>query len=238
MAYQTETLADLKALLVERRDGSVFWVDEEARLALNEALREWNLWTGRWRRRVLLSSVLGQHQYTLPSTLTYSMAVRVSGVARDPTSIWDLDVARPQWRQETAGAAGVPATTILWAPQSLTQIVLWPAPSAAVVDAIAVDGVSNTPVLVEDADFVDLGDELLDLLVDFALHVLAFKEGGPRWKATLPAWQALLKAAAEENGRLKANQAFRRAAGLDYRRQQQPGHKRPNALDQLEAGTQ
>ena len=235
MAYTATSLADLKALLVTRTDESVFWVGEEAKLAINESLREWNLWTGRWRRRVLLTTVVGQHEYTLPSTLTYGMAARVSGVALHPTSIYDLDVAQPQWRQQTAGAVGVPTTPILWAPQSLTQLVLWPAPSAAVVDALAVDGVSDTPVLVEDADTVDLGDELLDLIVDFSLHILAFKEGGPRWRATLPAWQTLLKAAAEENGRLKANQAFRRAAGLDYRRGQQPGHKRPNQLDQLEA---
>ena len=235
MAYLTTTLADLKALLVTRTDESVYWQSEEMRLALNEALREWNLWTGRWRRRVLLTTVIDQHAYTLPSTLSYGMAVRLSGVALHPTSIYDLDVAQPQWRQQTAGAVGVPTTPILWAPQSLTQLVCWPAPSASVVDALAVDGVSATPILVEDADTVDLGDELLDIVVDFSLHVLAFKEGGPRWRATLPAWQALLQAAAEENGRLKANQAFRRAAGLDYRRGQQPGHKRPNQLDQLEA---
>lgn len=236
MAYTTVTLADLAALLRTRVDGSVFWEHEEARLALNEALREWNLWTGRWRRGVTIASVLGQHRYTLPSTLTYSMAVRFSGDALHPTSYWDLDVAQPQWPQQTAGAAGVPTTPILWAPQSLTQIVLWPAPDASLLGAIAVSGVSATPVLVEDGDTIDLGDELLDLITDFALHVLAFKEGGPRWRATLPAWKALLQAAAEENGRLKANQAFRRAAGLDYRRQQQLGQRRPNALDQLEAG--
>jgi len=231
--FQQTTLVDLRRLLQDRTDGSLFWTDEEARLALNEALREWNLWTGRWRRRITLTSSPGEHQYTLPSTLTYSMAVRINGSALHPTSYYDLDLARPQWRLETAGATGVPSAPVLWAPQSLTQIVLWPAPATSLLDDLAVDGVSNTPILIEDDNFVDLGEDLLGLLLDYALHVLAFKEGGPRWKGTLGAWQVLLKAAAEDNSRLKANQAFRRAAGLDYRRQQQPAKGRPTELDDL-----
>ena len=236
MPYTTTSLAELKVLLKARSDDTSFYVDDEGRLALNEALREWNLWTGRWRRRILLTSVIGQHQYALPSTLTYGMAVRVAGSALQPTSYFDLDWAQPTWRTETAGTGSLPTTPQVWAPQSLQQIVLWPAPSTAVVNTIAVDGVSSTPVLVEDADTVDLGEELVDIILDFAIHVLAFKEGGPRWRATVPAWQALLQAAAEENSRLKANQAFSRAAGIDYRRGQQPGKDRPTEIDQLQVG--
>jgi hypothetical protein len=234
VAFTQTTLSDLKILLNQRRDYSLFWTDEEARLALNEALREWNLWTGRWRRRVILTSSVGQPQYTLPSTMTYGMAVRVLGSALHPSSYYDLDVSRPQWRLETAGATGVPAAPVLWAPQSLTQFVIWPAPATSSPNDLAVDGVSATPILVYEEDTVDLGEELIGIILDYAIHVLAFKEGGSRWKATLGAWQTLLKAAAEDNGRLKANQAFRKAAGLDYRRQQQPARGRPTDMDTMQ----
>jgi hypothetical protein len=234
VAYTTTTLSELKALLDQRIDASSFWTPDEARLAFNEGLREWNLWTGRWRRRVSLDTAVGQHEYSLPSTLTYGMAVKYLGSALHPTSYTDLDLGRPNWRQETAGSGGdVPESPVVWAPQSLQQIVLWPAPSAVVVNGITVDGVSDTPILVEDADTVDIGEELIDLLTDYALHVLAFKEGGPRWMATVSYYQAFLQAAAEENGRLKANQVFRRTAGLDYRRGQIPSKGRPTRMDTL-----
>jgi hypothetical protein len=150
-----------------------------------------------------------------------------------PTSILELDLGRPTWRGETVASGGsVPTVPLLWAPVSLQQIVIWPA-TAGGTDDLTADGVSNTPVLVEDADFVDLGDEQVDILVDMALHVAAFKEAGPRWRATRPYYATFLQEAAKENGLLKANQAYRRAAGLDTRRWMQPAQDAPNQLTVL-----
>jgi len=237
VAYTTVTLADLKVEMADRTDGSLFWSAEEARLALNEALRLWNLLTGRWRRTILLSTVINQIEYTLPSTLTYGMRVAYQTSPLQPSNYWDLDLGRPAWRNETTTSGGdVPTVPTLWAPLSLTQIGIWPADAAAVVNALSVDGVSDTPVLLQDADTVDLGEEDQDYLVDFALHVVAFKEAGPRWRATVPFFRGLLQAAAEENGRLKANQAFRRYAGLDQRRTFQPARGVPTQIDALASG--
>lgn len=241
MPYTTVTLADLKVSLQQRWDGEVFWVEEEARLALNEALRDWNLLVGRWRRRLLLSTVapvLGVPvvEYALGATMTYGMRVAmVAGTPLVPTSILELDLGRPTWRRETTASGGaVPTVPTLWAPQSLQTIVIWPATSGAGVNDLLVDGVSNTPILVEDGDTVDIGDEVIDLLVDFALHVASFKEAGPRWRATVPFFQNFLQAAAEENGLLKTNQAFRRWAGLDRRRDMQPAKGAQTQLDGVE----
>ena len=232
MAFQQRTLADLKVTLTAQTDHARFWSDEEARLAINEALRDWNLLTGVWRRRVRYSTNAAATTYALGSTLTYGMAVRIDGLPLLPTSIWDLDLGRPTWRNETvASGGGVPTVPTIWAPLSLQQIVIWPATVTTVPNALTVDGISATPVLVEDADFVDLSEAHLDLLLDYALHLLTFKQGGPIWLGTAPAFQAFLRAAAEENGRLKAHQAFRRAAGLDYRRGLQPGQGLPTLLD-------
>ena len=132
----------------------------------------------------------------------------------------------------------MPTVPTLWAPLSLTQIGIWPADAAAIVGALTVEGVSDTPVLLQDADFFDLGEEDQDYIVDVALHVVAFKEAGPRWRATLPYFQAMLQAAAEENGRLKANQAYRRYAGLKMRRVLQPARQVPTELDPIAAGAE
>lgn len=235
MPYTTTSLAALQTLIAQRVDQSVYWTAEEARRALNEALRDWNLLTSRWRRTVALATVPGGVEVALGATLTYGMRV-VEGTTHQPlhpTSILELDLMRPAWRRETIGTGGsVPTALTLWAPQSLQRIVLWPAPT--VVGTVTVDGVSATPILVEAGDLVDLGDEIVPILVDYTLHLLAFKESGPRWRATLPAFQAFLRAAAVENGLLKANQAFRRAAGLDRRRDLQPTTV-PTQLDQIAA---
>lgn len=238
MAFIVRTLADLKADLAIKTDHSNAWSDDEYRLALNETLRDWNLLTGRWRRRVAYLMTSTTWEYDLGATLTYGMSVKVRGLPLHPCSIWDLDLGRPTWRTETTLSGGsVPTTPTIWAPVSLQQIVIWPAHGGdAVIDALTVDGVSATPVLVEDPDFVDLGDEHLDVLMDYALHVLLFKQGGPLWQGTKPFFQAFLQAAAEENSRLKSNQKFRRAAGLNRRRDLQPTKDAPTQLDRLALG--
>lgn len=234
MPYTQTSLADLLVHLTARWDGSVFWTPEEGRRALNETLRLWNLLTGRWRRILLLDSVANQVEYDLGATLLYGMRVSVSNAPLTITSLMELDLGRPTWRSETTASGGVvPTVGTLWAPVSLQRIALWPALATAGVANIAVGGVSNTPVLVEPGDTIDLGEEDIDLIVDDALHVVSFKEGGPRWRSTKPYRTALLQAAAEENGRLKANQKYRLYAGLDQRRRMQPAKGIPTVIDEL-----
>lgn len=232
MPFAVTTLADLKALLRQRTDGSVWWVDEEARLALNEALRLWNLLTGRWRRRVTLSTGAGTVEYALPSTLIYGTRVLSVGRALTATSTLELDLMRPTWRSETTASGGaVPTVPLLWAPISIQRIAIWPATAGIVLSGLTIDGVSNTPVLVEDADFIDASEEVVDYLADFALHVLAFTGERSVWLATRLLYQQFLQAAAEENGVLKRNLRFRKYAGLDRRRDLQPAKDAPTRLD-------
>lgn len=236
MAYQAVSLADLKVALQQRYDGVAFWTDEEARLAINEALRDWNLLTGRWRRRLTLSTGAGTVEYALGATMIYGMRVKVGTTPLVPTSVLELDLGRPTWRSETTASGGdVPAVPTLWAPLSIQRIAIWPATAGAGTNNLLVDGVANTPVLVEAADWVDLGEEIQEYLLDMALHVAAFKEGGPRWRSTQVYFLAFLQAAAEENGLLKANQKFRRFAGLDRRRDLQKTKGEATQLDQLPA---
>jgi hypothetical protein len=235
--YTETTLADLQSLMAQRWDQVVFWTDEEARLALNESLREWNLLTGRWRTRVSLSTTAGTPEIDLPSTITYGMRVTTAaGVPLHPTSLLELDLAMPAWRLQTvSSSAGVPAVPTLWAPLSLTRIAIWPTYLSSTPDALLADGVAETPVLVLPGDTVDLGEEIVDYIADMALHVAAFKEAGPRWRATRPYFENFITAAAEENGLLKANHAYRRWAGIDRRRDLQPTKDARNQLSGVAA---
>lgn len=218
-AYTTVTLEALQTALTDRVDGSVYWEAEESRLAWNETLALWNLLTGRWRRTVTIDLVANQTAYDLPSTLLYGMRVATQGLPVWLTSLVELDLAVPLWRSaRTTDGGSIPARAWFWAPVSLTQIALYPTPAANLTNGMTVEGVSATPVLVEAADTLDLAEEDQDPLEDFALHLLAFKEGGMRWAATLPAFDALLTVAAEINGTLKAHLPYRRFAGLDRRK--------------------
>jgi hypothetical protein len=235
MAYTTTTLAQLRIGMEERWDSTIFWTPEEARLAINEALRFWNLLVGRWARLRTLSTGAGTVEYDLGATLIYGTRVSMAGgLPLTVTSTTELDPGRPTWRSETTASGGdVPPIPTLWAPISLQRIAIWPATAGIVVNGLLVNGVAATPVLVEEADTVDLGEELHDPLLDFALHVAAFKEGGPRWQATLPYFTSFLQAAAEENALLKTSKAFRRAAGLDQRRALQPIRSGTTQIDDL-----
>lgn len=254
MAYQTVTLADLKVALKDRYDGVVFWTSEEAVIGLNEALRDWNVLTGRWRGTLGIDLLELQWEYSLGATLIYGanvyglnvpfpgagVPINAANGGTGPLvngSITDLDLGRPTWRLETIATGGdVPAVLTYWAPISLQQIVIWPCLPLGGVGSLYVDGIAQTPVLVEDGDFVNLGEETIDILVDYALHCIAFKLGGPQWRATVPYFDAMLEAAMNENGRLKVNLKFRHAAGLDRRRDLQPSKGVPTRLEGLSLG--
>jgi hypothetical protein len=218
--YSVTTLAALQTHMAQRWDTVVFWTDDEARLALNEALREWNLLTGRWRQRILLPAFPDDPEVPLPGVITYAMRVTTQlGSPLIPTSLADLDLGRPSWRLETTATGNsVPTVPTLWAPVSLTRIAIWPAFATGSAGTLVLDGVMATPVLVGPADTVNLGEEIVDVVTDMALHIAAFKEAGERWRATRPYFEAFLQAASDENSLLKQHQAYRRWAGLDRRR--------------------
>jgi len=222
MAYSQTTLADLQTLMAQRWDSVVFWTAEEARLALNESLREWNLLTGRWRTRETIAVTANDPEVALPGVMTYAMRVTTTaGIPLIPSSLLELDLGNPPWRLDTA------TIPTLWAPVSLTRIAIWPTYATA-GHSLLVDGVLSTPVLIAPTDTVDLGEEIVDIIADMALHVAAFKEAGSRWRATRVYFETFLQAAADENALLKTNQAYRRFAGLDRRRDLQPSTGTPN----------
>lgn len=240
MPHQTVTLADLKVGMTQRWDGTPFWTPEEARRAINEALRDWNFLVGRWHTRVALNLVANQVTYVLTTALVFGARVKVVGVGPlHVTSTFELDHARSQWRLETTASGGdVPTVPVHWAPQGLLAISLWPASATSATNGLLIDGVATTPVLVDEGQFVDLGEELHDPLLDYALHVAAFKEGGPRWAATREFFTTFLTLAAEENKLLKASRAYRTFAGLDRRRDLQPTRPGTTRLDQIDQTVQ
>jgi len=222
MPYQQVTLATLRQELKDEYESVPFWLDSEATTALNESLRVWNLLTGYWKRREIIPTVAGQVWYPLTSSMVYGVRVAFCDYPLEVSSIHDLDNGRPNWEAHTTATGGiVPTRPWLFAPAGLFLIAIWPA-DAAGGNTLVVDSVRQTPVLTLDADFVDLNQSEHRPLLQYALHYLAFKEGGRRFEATKAYYQRFLLAAGDMNQLLRASTWFRKEMGLDLGRIQRP----------------
>lgn len=230
MPYTTFTWSAIRERLKERYEGVPFWTDEEALLAFNEALYFWNLCTGRWKRRETIATIANQFVYTLSASMVYGIRITFNSYPMTSSSRDDLNNARYTWRSETTVSGdGVPTRPTAWAPISLRNFYIWPA-DAAGGNTLTADGVAATPVLGQDGDLLDLGEEHLNILLGYSLHVLTFSKSGPFFAVTDPLFKAFLAAAAEENGQIKGSMLYRRVMGLDIRFKQFRGT--PTLLDQ------
>ena len=218
MGYTQYTWSALRHLLAERYADVPFWTPAEALLAFNEGLCVWNLLTAEWQTRETIPTTLGTIFYTTSASLLQHTRITYNSLPMSPSNREDLEHARYQWRGDTTlTGAPVPTRPMLWVPISLRSFYIWPSDAAINGGLLTVDGVAATPVLVDDADQLDLGRERVTVLLDYALHVLTLTKGGAFFQATLPLYQAFLAAAVEENSQLKTSLLFRRAMGLDDR---------------------
>jgi len=112
----------------------------------------------------------------------------------------------------------VPSTVKVWMPAGISLVFVWPA--VTVNTTVSVEGITTAPVLVNGGDFIDIGQEELGPLLNYALHVLTFKEGGLRFQGTMKYYVDFLDACAEKNGRIRLSNMYRWAQGLDIKRAQ------------------
>lgn len=217
--YATYTLEDLQTQLAQRADGSPFWATNEATDAINEALLMWNALTGFWKTTITITTTAGNWDYALPASLVFGARAEFNGVPLNLASISDMDEGRPGWQgQTTADGGSVPTTPQNWLPLSVDMIAIWPA-DAVGGNILKVEGISATPQLFLAEDYIDIGNEQLTVILGYALHVLAFKEGGARFAATMQYFSEFLQAAAEENDQLQLSSEFRHFIGTDMDRQ-------------------
>lgn len=223
MPYTQYTLTQVLAQLAARYESSPFWTAGEATRAVNLALRTWNSLTGYWRTTVDIPAVPASddHLVPLPGTLLYRTRITLATRPLHPVSRFGLNRIRPNWVYEYTDSGGdVPDTIQWWAPAGLYTIRIWP--GNRTLQTLTVDGIAATPQLSAPGDFLDLTEADLGAILDEALHLLAFKQGGLRFLQTLALHQALLKGAAGRNAILQASAQYRVYAGLDRNRQVRP----------------
>lgn len=216
MPYLRLTLGDLLVQLGLRWDKVPFWTDQEATRAVNDTLRVWNLLTGYWRRRVVLATVANQVWYTVPGTLVLPLRVTFGTLRLDQGSIIEWDDGRPAWEAETTFSGDdVPQHPVSVAPAGLSLLAIWPA-DALGGTTLVIDGVRATPVLtLGGGEWVNVGDDLIGILLGEVLHTLSFKVGGTTFSGTFALHQQFLAAATDENDVLATAEVFRAALGAD-----------------------
>lgn len=233
MGYQQFTLAQLRALVRERlNDTSLFYRDDELDRYIRQALQVWNCLSGFWRGTQPLDPgtlVAGQHFYPVPTGWSYLLRVLVNGKPLASSSFWDLDYGRPTWESDTTATSGAPSQVSVWAPISLNLFAIWPA-SASGGEAIVVEGVTRAPQPTLDADYVDIGREELEAVIDEVEHLACVKVGGQEFQASIVQHQGFLKAATGRNAMLMQSSKFRQWMGLTDER------KRPIRSSNEKAG--
>lgn len=219
MAYAQITLSTLRSRLQDRYDATPFWSNEEARLAINEALRVWNAMTGYWKARSTASTTAGVPWVTVPgSAITFSTRVERSSTPLFKVSLFELDMAKPGWQAQTTTTGGaVPTSIKFWAPAGLKKIAIWPI-DAAGSTTLTFDGVALTPTLSADGDYIDIGQEELNTILGYAVHILCFKRGGEQFLKTKPMYDEFVKVAATRNALLGAAEPFKSILGGDFTR--------------------
>lgn len=101
-----------------------------------------------------------------------------------------------------AGWENTPGTPWIsgWAGRNL--VALSPVPDG--IYSIAVDSVRNMPVPVVDGDYLQVGREYVDTILDYAQHLASFKMGGQEFQNTQAQFNRFVQAAGRMNQKLKA----------------------------------
>lgn len=226
MAYTSVNRAAFRALVRNQLGSgglsSSFWRDDEINKIIQESLRFYNLLTAYWKTRVVISTTASTVWYSIPGTITSSMRVSFNGFPMRSSSMYSMDFARSGWESETTTSGGdVPTRPNYFVIGALNKLAIWPA-DAAGNNSLVVDGIAVTPILSNDASFLDVGQEDMNHLLDLCQHIAAFKEGGKEFTASLESFKQFLAGAGERNAILKRCATYRRWLGLDKGRQSRP----------------
>lgn len=138
-------------------------------------------------------------------------------------SLFDEDAYNNSWQNQTPG----PPQRLALAGRNLVAVI----PYSDQAYLITIDLVRNMPVPVADGDFLQIGNEKLNTILNYAQHVASLKLGGAEFQATLAYYQEFLKAAVLDNNRLNASAFLRKL--LD-----QPAQNQERLYQRLEPAPQ
>jgi len=149
------------------------------------------------------------------------MRCYINDVECQVSAAWDMDAVEPNWRNQTEANTSVPSSIVL---HSWSTISLHPRPTQDY--SITFDLAANAPIPASEAEYLDLGSEHVQTLLDLAHHLACFKLGGQEFVDTIPSYQRFLLQAIAFNKKLQAESGnFELLKEKpDFQRRRKPAH--------------
>ena len=171
------TLTDLRSKVLDRLDQNTGeYPLTEVDYVINECIRITALFTGFYKATVQVPgySVANQLVYNTPPGILAANVISFEGRQLQKISLRRLARQRRNWATDTTAAYG---RVEYWAPVGASKFVISPIDSQGGRD-ISVTGMAEPPLLVKPGDVMTLENEYVELIPEYAIHRLLFKEGG------------------------------------------------------------
>jgi hypothetical protein len=192
---------------------STFYNQSEYNNALNEALAVWQLLTGEWTAEYSQAIPADTDVVSVDTTaypvpmgvirIRRAVGTATTGTPLYPMSLFEMD-------QETHQRPSADSGTVEhWAPLGYDSFVVHP--PASTTQTVGIMYLSADPrVNLDDTTYIDLGDEEIQSIVEYAHWFLTFKEGmDEAFENTSPLKDLFLTAARLRNHKLRNTAPYR-----------------------------
>lgn len=128
----------------------------------------------------------------------FILAARNFGIPTPVDAVEVLDAYTPKWRliQDNPDAVGISGQNLLAFPTANDQL-------------LSLFIVANANVPVADGDPVQLGDEIISAILDYAEHDAMFKQGTSEVQSSMKLFQSIMGLAGRRNAKLKALSSYK-----------------------------
>ncbi len=171
------TLGQLSEFVYDRvENNELLYTQPEVTAAINEALRIINIFTGFNEDSVQLRgfTVANQLLYQTPTDMLFPTRVAFEGRDLDKVGLRLMGQTYRNWATDTTDTYGPVAR---WIPIGLKTFALHPI-DATGGNSVTVTGVMETQQLLNSTDVMQLDDEFVTLVTEYAGHRLPLKETG------------------------------------------------------------
>lgn len=114
---------------------------------------------------------------TLATKAPWLSLAQMNGVPVDTSAVTEMDAYSVEWDSKTNAQQAI----VHAGPDF---IALSPVPTSGGVVSAELTVIANAPVPVVDGDFVQVSRDVLDVILDYAQHLAAFKQGGAEFQMT------------------------------------------------------
>ena len=193
---------------------STFWTNAEVNDAIDNSLRVWNALTGYFKQSTAKTISGDTIFYDLEANLANHLSllrIELAGTHLDLLPIEEKDNAEEDWQDNASG------TTVDAMPLGLNLVALDPAPSGSTSYTIV--SVRSAELPSGDSANIQIGEEDMAAIVDFATFELSIKEGGQEMADNMKLLENFLLHASKYNSKLNTSSAYRNLLGAASRLQ-------------------